>query len=64
MRSMRVCEEGFEALGIFGGGRAVDRLIGQEATSVSSLQIQQTQIPDCCNWDINSIHVITCSLFV
>lgn len=42
MRNIRTCEEGFKALGIFGGGRAADQLLGQEATSIPSLQIQHT----------------------
>lgn len=49
MMNICTCEEGFEALGIFAGGRAADQLLGQEATSVPSLQIQHTQIPVSCN---------------
>lgn len=40
MRNICTCEGGFEVLGIFGGRRTADQLLGQEATL--SLQAQHT----------------------
>lgn len=48
MKNKCACEEVLEAPGIFGGGIATYQPLGQEATSILSLQIQHThkfQIP-------------------